>query len=283
MESGLITVTHADADGVLSLATLMMVMGDRMRVYFSHPNGLLSTLKRIESEKLYIFDIAGSKESIIEAARSGEVLWIDHHIWEPQIRPENVSFCIDSSAKSACSLVSRYFNITAFEKIADEIDTNTVTSSEADKVRKIIGHFKGMKDSNRHFLHFAKKLAERGLEALEDYREEIIAYEDELRSFEELVKRYSRVKQVNGVKIAVVRTPRRIPVYVAYNVLTRHDEAPFDIIIVTSRMSDRVELRTHTGYDVLRIARIFGGGGHRVASGARADVEDVLTAISFLK
>ncbi|RLG02313.1 MAG: phosphoesterase, partial [Thaumarchaeota archaeon] len=110
-----------------------------------------------------------------------------------------------------------------------------------------------------------------------------IAYEDELRSFEELVKRYSRVKQVNGIKIAVVRTPRRIPVYVAYNVLTRHDEAPFDIIIVTSRMSDRVELRTHTGYDVLRIARIFGGGGHRVASGARADVEDVLTAISFLK
>ena len=72
-----------------------------------------------------------------------------------------MSFCIDSSAKSACSLVSRYFNITAFEKIADEIDTNTVTSSEADKVRKIIGHFKGMKDSNRHFLHFAKKLAEK--------------------------------------------------------------------------------------------------------------------------
>jgi oligoribonuclease NrnB/cAMP/cGMP phosphodiesterase (DHH superfamily) len=276
-------VTHADSDGVLCLATLMRAAEQDFEARFSSPAALLSMLRGIESETLYIFDISGTREAILEASRSREVLWIDHHVWEPALRPGNIEFHIDSSAKSACTLVSRHFQVSGFEGIAEEIDTNSVASEEADKIRKIVAYYKGLKAYSKPLLRFSRELARHGVEAIRRYKREIAAYEEKLKLFEEVVMRRVKVRKINELNIAVLEAPMRIPIYVACNKLREHEAAPFDVILVTSRASGRVELRTHTDYDVLRIARIFGGGGHRVASGAKAKPEDVLTAISFLR
>jgi oligoribonuclease NrnB/cAMP/cGMP phosphodiesterase (DHH superfamily) len=277
-------VTHTDGDGVLCLATFMKAASQNCEVHFSSPSILPRTLQRIRAEMLYIFDISGTKESVLEASKSERVLWIDHHSWDDVIRPENIEFHIDNSAKSACSLVSKYFCISAFERIADEIDTNSVISEEADKIRKIVAYYRGSRlGMEAAFLNFSRALASRGLAAIEDYKKEIATYEQKLRVFEDLVMKRVKIRKIDGLKVAVLRTREGIPVYVACNKLREHKEAPFDIILVASKVSGRVELRTHTNFEVLRIAKIFGGGGHKVASGARVEVEDVLTAISLLK
>jgi oligoribonuclease NrnB/cAMP/cGMP phosphodiesterase (DHH superfamily) len=277
-------ITHTDSDGVLCLATFMKATSQNCDVYFSSPSFLTNTLQKIRTERLYIFDISGTKESISEASKSGRVLWIDHHKWSDMIRPKNIEFHIDNSAKSACSLVSKHFNISAFEHIADEIDTNNVTSEEAENIRKIVAYYKGIKQGMAiALLNLSRALASRGLAAIEDYRKEIAAYEKRLKVFEDIVTKRVKIRKINGIKIAIIQTKEGIPVYVACNKLKEHEEAPFDIILVASKISGRVELRTHTGFEVLRIAKIFGGGGHKVASGAKANVEDVLTAISLLK
>lgn len=274
-------VTHGDSDGVLCLATLMRAVKQPFETCFSSPATLASTLKN-RWETLYIFDISGTREAILQASKSGKVLWIDHHVWEPALRPGNIEFCIDSSAKSACTLVSRYFRVRGFEGVAEEIDTNSVESEEADKIRKIVAYYKGLKAYGKPLLRFSRELARHGLGVVQHYGREIAAYEERLKFFEAVVMSRVKVRRINNLTVAVLQTPQQIPVYVACNKLMEHEAAPFDIILVASKRGGRVELRTHTGYDVLRIARVFGGGGHRVASGARAKLEDVLTAISFL-
>jgi oligoribonuclease NrnB/cAMP/cGMP phosphodiesterase (DHH superfamily) len=276
-----IVVTHADSDGVLCLATFMKAMGE-CRAYFSSPSTLLHALRKIRAKNLYIFDISGTQKSVFEASKSEKVLWIDHHVWGEIVKPKNIEFYLDST-KSACRLVSRYFGHTGFEDIADEIDTNSVISEEADKLRKIVAYYKGRKRAlGLRLFQLSKALAERGLDAIEDYKREITEYEKKIEFFEALVMRKVRVREVKGLKVAVLQT-EGVPVYIACNKLIEHPEAPFDIILVYSKTSGRIELRTHTGFEVLRLAKIFGGGGHKVASGAKASIEDMLTAISLIR
>jgi len=65
----------------------------------------------------------------------------------------------------------------------------------------------------------------------------------------------------------------------------QHPEAPFDVVIVINRAqsSTRCEFRTHKDYDVLKLARWLGGGGHHMASGAnverRVKIEELLKII----
>jgi oligoribonuclease NrnB/cAMP/cGMP phosphodiesterase (DHH superfamily) len=252
------------------------------RAYFSSPSILAYTLTKIKAKNLYIFDISGTNRSVAEASKSERVVWIDHHIWGAVRRPDNIEFYLGST-KSACRLVSKYFGITGFENIADEIDTNNVVSPEADKLRKIVAYYKGKKQSlSFKLFQLSKALAEKGITAIDDYKREIAEYEKKISFFEELVMRKVKVRNISGLKVAVLQT-EGIPVYIATNKLIEHRDAPFDIILVYSRISGRIELRTHTRFNVLQLAKIFGGGGHKVASGAKASIEDMLTAISLMR
>ena len=78
-----------------------------------------------------------------------------------------------------------------------------------------------------------------------------------------------------------------------------HSDAPFDVIAVLihkyfrigkdrnnkykNKRFTKVEFRTHTDRDILELAKLFGGGGHKLASGATImdglDVEELIKSI----
>lgn len=292
-------ITHMDADGVLSLATLMKRLGHSdLRSYFTSPASLLNIILKsiLDRENslgmLYIFDLAGDRESVIAASIYRKVKWIDHHEWESP-SPENIEFYVDSSADSACRLVSGYFSVHGFEEIADEIDTNDVKTDESNRIRNIISY---LRDKNRGkilskaLFEFAKDLAENGLGILYGDRYEIMMneYREKLKEFEDLISGGLKIYNLDKISVATIESQRSFPVYHACNMLEHHTNAPFDVILAVFKFknSTKIELRTQTGFDVHRVAKAFGGGGHRVASGAKVDCcvdkEDVLRIIDIL-
>lgn len=292
----MITVmTHMDSDGVISLALLLKKLGGlKVRTYFTSPVQLRdaicrSTLRKKSLGELYVFDLAGENKAIYAAAIYDKVLWIDHHEWEPEERFDHVEIVIDSKAKSAASVVAKYLDVSSpLVDLADQIDTNSVECEEAEKIRTTVGairyRFTGL-ELNRRLQELAYKLSSENLSVLDEYRDLVGEYrqwlEKVLRDFKEKTKVY----RVNGLRVAVYETTESIPVYLVSNEM----EEEVDILAIMiyrvagegKRPITKLEFRTHTDVDVLKIAKFYGGGGHRKASGA--SVNDIITVPELLK
>ncbi len=297
----MITVmTHMDADGVISLSLfLKKIGGARIRVYFTSPVQLRDTIchsiiKRRDLGELYIFDMAGEHRAIYAAAIYDSVLWIDHHQWNPEIELPHVKIVIDSSAKSAADVVARYFGLSSpLVELANQIDVNDVRDEVAEKIRLIIGalrwKFHG-RELNLKLEKLSRELMTEDFQLLNQYNEIIEEYRGWLSSLEERVRKETKIFSVKGLKIAIFETIESVPVYVVSNILSERDR--FDMIIVLIHKITRggtvtkMEFRTHTDVDVLKIAKFYGGGGHKLASGASVSdivtIPEILNAIDLL-
>ena len=124
----------------------------------------------------------------------------------------------------------------------------------------------------------------------EKYREMEEEYQRHIEKIAYDVRNNTRIYTVKNLKVGIYETTESIPVYVATNEL---EDRELDILIVVSYRMNRhgkpytkLEFRTHTGKDVLKIAKFFGGGGHMLASGATVPeivtITDILNVISML-
>ncbi|MFH7882588.1 MAG: hypothetical protein QW140_02635 [Candidatus Aenigmatarchaeota archaeon] len=282
-------ITHGDADGVISLSLFFKNLGNtRARVYFSSAFRLIYTLcKTIESDNtlkdLYIFDLSGNEKALRLASVFDKVIWIDHHKWSFEKKPENIELKLDSSSPSASSLIAEYFGVDSpLVKIADEIDVNSAESEEAIFLRDLIAStkwkFSGKLLANK-LKNISIALAFSGLDEFEkrhQVAELLSEYRKWVKEIEQNILSKVRVFNVNDSKIAIFETFESIPVHTINNKLLEHEEAPFDLIAVimhkfnvnTKNIGTKIELRTQTEKDIFPIAESLGGGGHMKACAA---------------
>ncbi|NPA75846.1 MAG: phosphoesterase, partial [Euryarchaeota archaeon] len=278
----MITVmTHIDSDGVISFALFLKKMnGIKVRGYFTTPVQLrdticYSSLRKKELGELYIFDVAGENRAIYAAAMYDRVTWIDHHNWEPETTLEHVNIVIDRNAKSAAHVVAEYFGITSpLVALADEIDTNSIKSEDAERIRTTIGairfRFSGA-ELSKMLYRLSYDLMSEDLSVLDRYEELVKDYRQFLTELKKRVREEVKYYRVNNLKVAVFESTGSLPVYV----LTGEIDDDTDLIAVmiyrtdnARRASTKLEFRTNTDLNVLKIARFYGGGGHVKASGA---------------
>lgn len=277
-------ITHHDADGILSAATLMRAIPQKFWVYFSSPNRLLSTISNtlLNTEgrgTLYICDISGSQKSVDCAAVYEKVFWFDHHVWEDFKIPEKITLVLDPESKSATGVVGRYTGILDYAEIADEIDTNNVVTDTAERLRTVTFAIKMLcpkHEMYRTLYELAVGIAEKGIG---------VVYKP---VFDELVAKYNVVVEsainkalstkreytIGDRKVSLVSMSDSIPIAPLFN---RIENAGIDVLVFISEkigedggVRTKFEFRTQTEFDVLKIARAFGGGGHLHASGATA-------------
>ena len=274
-----VVISHQDADGVFCTAIyLMKEKNEKCRCYFTSPIKLLNTIcysiiRNNSLDKLYVFDLSGNEKTLKASSIFDRAVWIDHHQWKDVKAPENVEVIVNSRAKSAARVVAEYFDIfPEWLGISEEIDTNSVVTREAEELRGIITMLKKKyrnKLLSRELFYLSKGLASHGLDVLlaSKYRNLIKEYEAWMGELKEKI--YPDIYQICNHKIAIIEEKEFFPVYLICNELKNHQKAPFDIILCIFRNGlTKLEFRTHTGFDVLQIARSYGGGGHKVASGA---------------
>lgn len=294
-------ITHLDTDGIISLALILRVRRVE-RVYFSSPSQIKDTicysiLGHKHLDEIIISDITGNRESIILSSVYEKALWLDHHDWSSITTkiPENVTVIVRPEKKSAARVVAEHFELNSvLVDIADEVDTNNIRSEEARTIRNIVGGL-------RMTFHGSQLKEELLNLAVELNKEDFNSLKEKYRNIEERYKKYTeeiareireKTKEyvVNNLKIGIYETTESIPVYIAASEL---EYRRFDILIVmlygiskNGKPYTKMEFRTHTNTDVLKIAKFFGGGGHLLASGATVPqiitVLDVLNAISTL-
>lgn len=288
----MLVISHGDADGVCSVAILYKAKKtSRIPVIFTSPAALKDTLCKAmvkrKLDELYIFDLSGTKQTVRIASAWEKVIWLDHHSWEPEEKFENTEIII-KPYDSATKVVAEYFGIEdEIVEIANEIDTNAVSSSKAEYLRSLIGAVKWKFNGrmlNSKLKEISKEIAFHGIEEMEtkeSYSKLIQDFNNFLeKSLEEIIHKI-KVENVNGMKIALYESTKFFPIYAITEKLYKHPEAPFDIIAIISyralrsNVLTKIELRTHTGVDVKKIAEALKGGGHKFAAGA--SIEELYT------
>ena len=149
-------ITHTDCDGLLCLASFLKTLpaDQPCKVLFSSPTRLFSTIASAidendeENEMLYVFDLAGTRETLIASLVFDKAVWVDHHSWEPHdLSHERLEVMNDPSSPSAAQLVSKFFKIdSGLDAVAEEIDTNQIKSPEAQRLRDLVDAYKGKDD-----------------------------------------------------------------------------------------------------------------------------------------
>ncbi len=283
----MIAISHSDCDGVACVSLLYQAKNTfRVPTFFTTPANLRNTLCRSminkDLDELYIFDLSGNKQTCRIASAFSRVIWIDHHVWEEKEEYDNIEFIIGQSP-SACELASKYFGIKSeLVDIVNEIDTNNVKSEDAIFFRDIEGaiKYKFSKNPsilNKKLIELAKIIAFEGLDrikSIDSFTKLLLDYREWLSKVEKEIIKRTIIKEINGYKLAFYETTYAIPTYLVFNKLKEHEMAPFDMIVVfyykssLNRVTTKLEFRTQTNKDVLKIAKLLGGGGHKIAAGA---------------
>ena len=290
----MITVmTHMDSDGLISLALFLKKIGGyRIRAYFTSPVQLRdaichSVMKRKTLGELYVFDLAGENKAVFAAAIYDRVVWIDHHEWKPDVNLKHMEIIIDSGAKSAADVVSRYFNIKSpLVELANQIDTNNIKDKNAEKIRLIIGALRWKHsgiDLNRNLYKFSRELMDEDFSIFSSYNSLVSEYIKWAENLKLKARKETKYFKVKTLKIAIFESLESVPVYLVSNEVL--DDVDILVVMVhranMGRPFTKLEFRTHTDKDVLKIAKFYGGGGHKKASGA--GVADLITIPEVLK
>jgi oligoribonuclease NrnB/cAMP/cGMP phosphodiesterase (DHH superfamily) len=289
----------------------------KIRAFFTSPSRIFSTLAssipQIPPGKspfsvgdLYICDLEVHRDALLGSTIYDNIIWIDHHIKETfvdELQPElpTVNLIIDQDAHSAAELAAKYFDFkSGFEDIAKDIDTNETKTPEEERFRDIVGAFnmKYSKNSNelsRYLFDLAKECAE-DISKINDekYNSVLKEYNDWLTNMNESLTKNVKVHEINKKNVAVFETQEPAPIWALFNALKEHEKAPFDLFAVLMHRpggkKDRssignpltkIEFRTQTDLNVYDIAKSFGGGGHKSASGAV--VVDGIRSNEFIK
>jgi nanoRNase/pAp phosphatase (c-di-AMP/oligoRNAs hydrolase) len=282
-----IIITHGDADGIISAYLIQKALGSSM-VLFSGPNSISKTIDSIKNkkQKLVVLDIAPTKEALDKAKSFNGVLWIDHHEeHETQSIPVNLKLIIKQMPSTA-NVISEEFKINneKLVKIANEIDTNNVKLEEAEKLRDYVGY---IKDTAKGiiFAPMARELITKldNLVFLNNPHTilKLAAYRVQEKKKADMLK--TNEQEVRGNKIVFTEIAGSLT---NYEIMKK---VKGDYVIIFHRKSRGIKLdfRTTSEKDVLKLAELFKGGGHLHASGAFTDNTNISNIkkriITFIK
>jgi len=290
----------------------------KIRVFFTSPPKIFSTLaksipdlNKIDDEdftigQLYVCDLALNRDTLLGSTIYDRIKWFDHHEVNPSEQYDseidNLELILDPTANSATSIICDYFKIDSdFGKLADEIDANDVKSKLGVRLRDIVGALR-LKHSGsklkRMLFEFAQELSI-DIKVIEDkkYDSMIEEYKKWLDDYKKKITENLQFHEINNLKIGILETENSVPIYSIKDNLKDHPNAPFDIIAVMihnyyrlgkdknnkykSKRYTKVEFRTQTDKEIIELAKLLNGGGHRYASGAT--IHDGLEKEELLK
>lgn len=268
-----IAISHSDADGILSVVMLLKEKPVEW-AYFTSPAKVIKTIGNsiytdgIKND-LYLFDISGNKKTITASSLFENALWIDHHEWNENLdyvkNFENVNAIVNPNAKSATRVVAEHFDITSnLLKYADEIDANEIKSTESERILYITESFRANITYHKMF-EFARKLAVDENEIYNPCYDKII--EDRKIWMQKAIdfgKNNLAIEKIGNLDIGIIETNESLPVSKI------SDGVECDILVAVMHQngqSTKIEFRSKN-IDVYTIAKEFGGGGHKCASGA---------------
>jgi oligoribonuclease NrnB/cAMP/cGMP phosphodiesterase (DHH superfamily) len=290
-----LTITHTDSDGIISAYLINKYVEKTKRVMFSNPMRIKDTIARSlieewEIERLYVLDISGNERALRVASIYDSVVWIDHHEWEPSNNYKNIEITIEREP-SAARVVSKKYGIEdPVVDMADHLDQNSPINDIEKDFRDMISSIRNSHQRNKEYMlekvvfemidNDVKTLIEKNRNSIDNFRLEI-------KRMEEEIKKNVIIKNINGKRLAIVETDRNIPVYKIQEMI----DAEWDILVVIySRLNPRypywkIELRSKE-LNILPIARLYGGGGHRLAAGANIfdnfELDELLRAFTML-
>ncbi|MEM2614188.1 MAG: DHHA1 domain-containing protein [Nitrososphaerota archaeon] len=290
-----IIITHNDADGIISAASVFLKHPEKFSLYFATPN-LLKTVfckcisKHEMEEKLFVLDLSPNKEALRLASFFDDVTWIDHHIWDVSVSSP-IKGINDVNSPSTARICANYFQLSQ-NKIfdwADEIDRNDVKSVEGEYLRDLVDGIKFVYGKGFHlkFKHLATLLSKDPESIMNEENDKIVEkFREWLKEVENRVEREIKIFNSNDKKIGLYTTNKAIPTRI---VLKKVKELgiSLDVLAVLyyhikgKNIFTKVELRTLNNFDVYEIAKRLGGGGHKYASGAT--VEGFLKIDDFMK
>ena len=270
----MIIITHSDADGIISAHLIQKIAGPG-RIAFASQATIVKSLDYFASkkkEKLIILDIAPTPETLKKASSFKEVLWIDHHEKTVEKIPDRINF-IQSKSPSTAAVIAEKFNIgEKLVEIANEIDTNNVKSEDAERLRDYISYIKGTA-KGIIFQPLAKELIER-MNNLSFLSFPEIA----LKVMAHKVKERQRVESlvidshdIRNDKLIFVEPKARVSTYE----ILKQAKGDYVIILNRSNKGTKLEFRTGSDKDVLKLAKLFKGGGHLHAAAAFTDNTNV--------
>ncbi len=278
-----ILVTHWDTDGIFCLYLFYKKFGEDIKVYFSGPRKIETTLLKIikendKEEALYITDIAATQEAIYLSSYFKSVIWIDHHVWNDMEFTSRVKIYV-KSYKSAARVVAEYFGIEdPYLDFVDHIDSNQIENDIERDFRDLVVAIRNEypKSYEVWFKDIAKKLynGKSPNDIIKEYKSLLSRFREFLRKVEDTVVLNTKLVKVGNSEFFIVNTQYNVPSFYIVEILQKRLKPELDYIIIL--YGDRAEIRTTNNKNVLTIAKIFGGGGHEFAAGFMIQNEDEL-------
>ena len=268
----MIAIIHWDVDGIACLSILYKKFGDKFKVYFSSPRLINNTLIKVienndKEEELYISDIATNQESIYLSSYFKKVYWIDHHEKNFNEITSRVNVYI-KNYKSAARVLSEYLNVEfKYLDIIDDIDSGEIKNDiERNFVDYIVSiRYFYPKSYDLYFVSIAKNILNKDIKEIIDY-DIIKRFRKELNEiYKNLDKNITIINK--KYKIYIIKLDKNIPSnYILEYIKEKIRDNP-DFIITLYEKSKRGEIRTLNNKDVIKIAKLLNGGGHKYAAG----------------
>lgn len=275
-----------------------------VRMFFSSPPKIFSTLSKSVPDlnkiddsdfaigQLYICDLSLHRDTLLGSTIYDSIKWFDHHEINPaeqyDSEIDNLELVIDPTANSSTAVICEYFKIDCeFSSIADEVDAIDVKTDAAKRLHDLIGAIK-LKNSGSKLQKALNELAQQIAEDFNVINDEIHnplieEYTKWVEEFDKILDTNLQSNEITGHKIGILEVENAAPVFSIYNKLKKHPDGPFDVIAVMihkyyrlgkdknnkfkNKKYTKIEFRTHTGKEIIELAKQLGGGGHKFASG----------------
>lgn len=289
-------LAHGDSDGVCSAALIKRALGgatEEVKVYFTHPAGLLEDFAQFAQGDVYIVDIAidEAKAREIEKAlerHKGKVVYIDHHPLPEGFAPRGVEV-VHQPGASASELTYRYLEgslpqgydrVALYGAISDYLDHTPWVEEALERWDKRVVYFEagvlmqGLEGSRR--LHDLKRAVVDHLaqnKAPSEHQELLTRALEQSKINEELAKWIPHNAERRG-RVAYVLDPPG-PLGLAATLARGLTGAAVGLAAESRRDIYVVSLRAKAGVDLNAFLRAFArrhgvsAGGHPNAAGAR--------------
>ncbi|PUA33701.1 MAG: hypothetical protein B7O98_01675 [Zestosphaera tikiterensis] len=315
MGKTLTILAHGDSDGVCSAAIAKAALSsryDEVKVFFTHPAGLLEDLTNFASGDLIIVDVA-INETHVENIRNylrnygGEVTYIDHHPPPLNTSVEDLGFTetyVDYVEEASTSeLTYRKYR----KELSKDFDRVALYGAIADYADVTPWVEEALSRWDKRQIYFEAGILSQGLEnsrKLYNLKRDVVNHlSKNLRpsTHEELLKRALNQTQENeklltwveqNVRIEgrvayVLNPPGSIPIAAIYTLRTANTEVGIagevrnDLIVMSLRTTNK---KLNLNNTLRKITPTIGGsgGGHKNAAGARIPKENLSKLIELL-
>ncbi len=283
-------LVHNDLDGTGCLYLLTKVYGEdninfiktSYRNFVKNFNRLAEDLEKNNREKLIVCDLGlnkGAADKLELEKVKGKLLWLDHHQWsEEDLKKikEYGEIVVDTNT-CATGVVYNYFkDKTKFSEFDKEL-VELICDFDLWKLKNPITWKLSLALMNYDLERYRKEKLNKGI-VFDNELEEI--YKKNEKLIEKLIKKYKKKGELfekDGEKILISFDNRDNLLFITH--VFEKMKKDIDSLILIDE-NGKMSMRGKN--NVLKYAKMFGGGGHIKAAGARIDYPKILRKLNKL-